>query len=178
MPNLVNEILLEDLKQKFEEMDSCVVVSFDKLTVEQANDVRNQFRDAGLNYFVVKNRLALQVLKSMGLEMRSAFEGKCAVAFAKEEGAISAAKLVREFNKPFRKAPPMRVTGGVIEGEVIIGDAAKNIADMPDKQTVRGQLASALSGLARGIVVCLSGAGPAGLARVLQAKIDKEGGDS
>ncbi|MHC4898133.1 MAG: hypothetical protein ACYTGW_13605, partial [Planctomycetota bacterium] len=60
----------------------------------------------------------------------------------------------------------------------IIGDAAKKIADMPDKQTVRGQCASALSGLARGIVVCLSGAGPAGLARVLQAKIDKEGGDS
>jgi len=176
MPNLVNEILLGDLKQKFQDMDSCVVVSFDKLSVEQANTIRNQFRDAGLGYLVVKNRLACQVLESMGYEMRSAFEGKCAVAFAKEEGAIAAAKLVRDFSKPFRKAPPMRVTGGIIEGDVIVGAAAKVIADMPDKQTVRGQLAGAVSGLARGIATCLGAAGPAGLARVVQAKIDKEGG--
>ncbi len=178
MPNLVNEILLEDLTEKFKDMGSCVVVSFDQLTVEQASDIRNQFRAAGLGYVVVKNRLACQALKSMGYEMRAAFEGKCGVAIAAEEGAISAAKLVREFNKPFRKSPPLRVTGGIIEGEAIVGAAASNIADMPDKQTVRGQLASALIGTARGIAACIASAGPAGLARAIQAKIDKEGGAS
>lgn len=178
MPNLVNEILLDDLKARLNDMGSCVVVSFDKLTVEQANDIRNQFRDAGLSYFVVKNRLACQALESMGYQMREAFEGKCGVAFGVEEGAISAAKLVRQFSKPFRKSPPMRITGGIIEGDVIVGAAAKSIADMSDKQTVRGQLASALSGPARGIAACLAAAGPAALARVLQAKIDKEGGAS
>ena len=177
MPNLVNKILLDDLKTKFTEMGSCLVVSFDTLTVVQANDIRNQFRGAGFRYLVVKNRLACQALKAVGLEMREAFEGKCGVAFAEEEGAISAAKLVREFNKPFRKSPPLRVTGAVIEGAVIDGDAAKNIANMPDKQTARAMLATAVSGPARGLAAGLSNAGPAGLARVLQAKIDK-GGDA
>jgi large subunit ribosomal protein L10 len=178
MPNLVNKILLDDLKTKFKEMGSCVVVSFDKLTVEQANDIRNQFRGAGFRYLVVKNRLAHQALTAMGLEMREAFEGKCGVAFADEEGAISAAKLVREFNRPFRRKPRLRITGGVIEGTAIAGDAAKNIAEMPDKETARTMMARALSGPARGMATCLINAGPAGLARVLQAKIDKQGGDS
>ena len=122
MPNLVNKILLDDLKTKFTEMGSCLVVSFDTLTVAQANDIRNQFRGAGFRYLVVKNRLACQALSAMGFEMREAFEGKCGVAFAEEEGAISAAKLVREFNRPFRKSPPLRVTGAVIEQkhEVVI----------------------------------------------------------
>lgn len=178
MPNLVNEILLEDLKTKFQDMGSCVVVSFDHLTVEQANDIRNQFRDAGLGYFVVKNRLAKKALEAMGYKIHDAFEGKCGVAYGPEEAAISAAKLVREFTKPFRKSPPMRVTGGIIEGDVIVGPAAGTIADMPDKQTVRGMLAGCLLGPARGLATCIAAAGPAALARVLQAKIDKEGGAS
>ena len=178
MPNLVNKILLDDLQTKFKEMGSCVVVSFDKFTVQQANDIRNQFRGAGFSYLVVKNRLARQALQAMGLEMGEAFEGKCGVAFADEEGAISAAKLVREFNRPFRRSPPLRITGAVIEGTAIAGALAKNIADMPDKQTARGMMAVAVSGPARGIAACLINAGPAGLAWALQAKIDKEGGDS
>lgn len=176
MPNLVNEILLDDFKERFKDMGSCVVVSFDKLTVEQANNLRNQFRDAGLGYFVVKNRLACRALESMGYQMAEAFEGKCGVAFGADEAAISAAKLVREFVKPFRKSPPLRVTGGIIEGEAIVGPAASTIADMPDKQTVRTQLATALVAPARGLAACLAAAGPAGLARVVQARIDKEGG--
>ena len=176
MPNLVNEILLDDLKQRFQSMGSCVVVSFDHLTVAQASDIRTQFRDAGVQYVVVKNRLALQALSAMGLDMKEAFDGKCGIAFAEEEGAISAAKIVRDFVKPYRKRPPLRVTGGLIEGEAITGDAAKGISEMADKQTVRAQFASAISGPARALATCIANAGAAGLARALQAKIDKEGG--
>ena len=177
MPNLVNEILLDDLKQRFQSMGSCLVVSFDHLTVSQASDIRNQFRDAGVHYVVVKNRLAMQALSALGVDMEEAFDGKCGIAFAEEEGAISAARIVRDFVRPYRKRPPLRITGGLIEGEAITGDAAKGIAEMADKQTVRAQLATAISGSARGLATCLANAGAAGLARVLQAKIDKQGGD-
>ena len=62
-----------------------------------------------------------------------------------------------------------------VEGEVIAGSDAKMIADMPDKQTVRGQLAGLLSAPARGLAVSLSGLG-SGLARCLQQRADGEGG--
>ena len=172
MPNVVNEFLLEDLQQDFQKMGSCLVLSFDKLTVERANEIRNKFREAGVTYKVVKNRLAIKALDKMGIDMREAFRGKCGIVLAEEEGAISAAKIVRDYTKKDRKRAPLKVVGGVIEGEPIVGDQAKNIADMPDKDTVRAQLAGVISGPARGLAACLAGL-PGGLARVLQAKIDK-----
>ncbi|MEM7202790.1 MAG: 50S ribosomal protein L10 [Planctomycetota bacterium] len=174
MPNLVNRILVDQLKTEFESMGSCLVVSFDKLTVEQANDIRSKWREAGLAYHVVKNRLALKAFESMKLDLSEAFRGKCGVIIAPEEAAISAARIAGETFKKI-KDPPIVVTGGVIEGEVITGAAAAGIGDMPDKTTVRGQIAGCILGVARAVATCIESAGPGGVARVLQARIDDAG---
>lgn len=178
MPNLINRLLMEEIERDLDGMGSCLVLSFDRLTVAAASDLRTKFREAGVRYRVVKNRLAIKAFEARGLDMADAFEGKCGLVLAPEEGAIGAAKIVRE---AFRRAkePPVRVTGGVIEGEPIVGPAARHIADMPDKNTVRSQLLGVLTGLHRGLLTCVQSAGPAGVARVLQARIDKEegGGD-
>jgi ribosomal protein L10 len=177
MPNIVNEYLLTQLESDFKSMGSCVVLKFDQLPVELTNEIRTELRDAGVEYRVVKNRLAIKAFDSLGLNLSEAFRGKCGVIMADEEGAISAAKLVREFATKARKTlrikrPPMVVTGGVIEGEAITGDAALNIADMPDKNTVRSMLLSAIQGPSRGLATCLSGV-PAAVNRAVQARIDK-----
>ena len=181
MPNIVNEYLLNQLEADFKKMGSCIVLNFDKLTVDLVNQIRNEFREAGIEYRVVKNRLALKAFDRLGLNLSEAFGGKCGVVMAEEEGAISAAKLVREFSLKARKAlalrkPPLVVTGGVIEGEAITGPAAETIADMPDKNTVRGMLAAAVAGPARGLACCVQGV-PGGLARALKARTEKEDGD-
>jgi len=175
MPNLVNEFLMRDLEQSFESMGSCIVVSFNTLTVEQDQALRTQFRDAGVRYQVVKNRLAVRALKARDLDLKAAFKGKCAVVFAPEEKAIAAAKLVREFTKKM-KAPPVVVTGGVIEGVPVSGPEAAFIADMPDRNTVNTQIVTAIMGPARMLATVTSAVG-GGLARCLQAKIDKDGGE-
>lgn len=174
MPNLVNNYLLDELKSEFSDMGSCLVVSFDRLSVDQAQDVRNRFREAGLKLRVVKNRLALRALSELDLDLTEAFEGKCGVVVAPEEKAISAAKLVRESMQAL-KQPPLVVTGAVIEGEVIVGPAAATVADLPDKNAVRAQLCGAILAPARALAVAVQAAGNAGLARALQARIDKEG---
>ena len=177
MPNIVNQFLMTQLEEDFKNMGSCIVINFDQLTVELTNEIRTELRQSGVEYRVVKNRLAIKAFDKMGLNLSEAFRGKCGVVMAEEEGAISAAKLVEEFATKARKqlqvkTSPMLVTGGVIEGEAITGDAAKNIAGMPDKNTVRSMLLSAISGPARGLAACMNGL-PGGLARVIQAKIDK-----
>lgn len=177
MPNIVNQILMSELQEDLKDMGSCIVLNFDKLTVALTEDIRNQLREAGVQYKVVKNRLAIKAFADMGLDLSAAFSGKCGVVTAEEEKAISAAKIVKDFATKARKAlkvkqPPLVVTGGVIEGEAITGPAAANIADMPDKNTVRSMLLSAINGPARGLAGCLNGL-PSGLARVLQARIDK-----
>ena len=174
MPSLVNKILLDDLKSELNDMGSCVVLSFDKLDVAQDEAVRTALRDAGLRYRVVKNRLAVRAFEALDLKMDEAFSGKCGVIVAPEEKAIAAARLVRE-TLAKRRPAPLVVTGGVIEGQPIVGPAAATIADMPDRETVRAQIASAISGPARGLAMAVS-AVAGGLARVIKAKVDKGDG--
>ncbi len=173
MPNVVNEILYEELSQSFRDSGSCLVLSFDKLTVAQDGDLRTKLREAGVSYRVVKNRLANRVLKDvLDLDLDEALVGKCGVVFAPEEMAISAAKIVREAMKAHKKDVPVRVVAGIVEGESITGAAAETIADMPDRNTVRAQLAGVIAGPARALATVVS-AVPAGLARCIQAKLDQ-----
>ncbi len=168
MPNLVGELTIRELDGQIEGMGSCVVLNFDKLTVEQASLLRRRFREESIAFKVVKNRLAMHALKERGFELGERIRGKCGVAFAPEEKAITAAKLIRDFQRENREIK-ISVLAGVVEGEVIEGDGAKIIADMPDKDTVRAQIAMAISGPARQLVQVLS-ALPTGLARCLEQR--------
>jgi large subunit ribosomal protein L10 len=174
MPNFVSEILLTELRNELKAMGSCLIVSFDKLTVADAEEVRRKFRSEGLRYRVVKNSLAVRAFRELNLDLAASFQGKCGVVLAPEERAIAAAKLVRELMAKRKGDPPLVVTGGVIEGQPITGTAARGIADMPDKQTVRTQLAIAVAGPARSLATCVQ-ALASGLARCIQARIDKQG---
>ena len=93
MPNIVNTFLLAQLEEDLKNMGSCIVLKFDRLTVELTNEIRNELRDAGVEYRVVKNRLAIRAFDKLGLNLSEAFEGKCGVVMAEEEKAISAAKI-------------------------------------------------------------------------------------
>lgn len=175
MPNLVNEILYQDLKREFQSMGSCVVLTFDKLQPLQDKELRGKFRDAGIRYRVVRNRLAVKALAELKLDMDAAFSGKCGVAIAQKEGAIAAAKLVRDFIKAQKKDVPVQIVGGVVEGTAYVGAAAAAIADLPDRNTVNTQIVSAISGPARSLATVVS-AIAGGMARCIQAKVDKAAG--
>jgi large subunit ribosomal protein L10 len=173
MPNLVNEILLADLQRDFSDMGSCLVVAFDKLQPTQDIELRGKFREAGVRYRVVRNRLATRAFAAMKLDLAAAFRGKCGVVIAEKEGAISAAKALRDYLKK-QKEPPVTIVGGVIEGTPYVGAAAATIADLPDRNTVNTMLASAVSAPARSLATVLH-AVAGGLARCIQARIDKGG---
>lgn len=173
MPNLVNEILFEDLKREFQSMGSCLVVSFDKLQPQQDIALRGEFRNAGIKYRVVKNRLAVKALAEFSLDLKSALVGKCGIAIAEKEGAIHAAKLVRDYGRK-QKQSPVEIVGGVVEGTTYTGADAAAIADLPDRFTIQTQLASVIAGPARSLA-CILSAVAGGMARCIQAKIDKAG---
>lgn len=172
MANIVNEILYRELERDFRGMGSCLLIEFNKLTVEHDTGLRRKLREAGFEYRVVKNRLASKALQQTAkVDIAPALKGKCGIIFAKEARAIEAAKLIREALKAFKKEAPYRVVGAVIEGEAIVGAAASGIADMPDRNTVNAQLAGAISGPARKLATIVA-ALQSGLARCVQARVD------
>lgn len=173
MPNLVNEILLADLRREFTAMGSCVVVEFGKLKPQQDMEIRGKMREAGIRYRVVRSRLAAKAFAGMGLDMDPALTGRCAVAIAQKEGAIQAAKILREWIKKTKEAP-LSIKGGVVEGTAYTGALAESIADLPDRNTVNSQIVGAISGPARSLASLVS-AVAGGMARCIQARVDQAG---
>lgn len=167
MPNLVGRLALEELKDDIDQMGSCVLVGFDKMTVSMASELRNRLRSEGTRLKVVRNRWAVRALEEAGFELPR-ITGKCGLVLAPEEKAITAAKIVREYRRSNREVS-LSVVAGIIEGKFIGGEEAKTIADMPDKQTVRTMLVTALSGPARGLATAMR-AVPSGLARCLEQR--------
>lgn len=174
MPNLVNQILLADLQREFQQMGSCVVVEFGKLLPKQDIEIRAKLREAGVRYRVVRSRLAEKAFEGLRLDMGKALTGRCGVAIAQKEGAIQAAKILRDWIKKTKDAP-LQIKGGVVEGAAYVGAAASSIADLPDRHTVNTQIVTAISGPARSLATLVS-AVAGGLARCIQAKVDKGGG--
>jgi large subunit ribosomal protein L10 len=174
MPNLVNQILLADLQREFQKMGSCLVVSFDNLQPEQDIAIRGKLREVGVRYRVVRNRLASKAFSALKLNLDPILSGKCAIAIAEKEGAITAAKVLRDYIKK-SKASPIQIVGGVIEGTPYLGAAAQSIADLPDRFTVQTMIAQAVSGPARSVATLLN-AVAGGVARCIQARVDKGGG--
>jgi large subunit ribosomal protein L10 len=176
MPSLVNEILCSDLKREFESMGSCLVVEFSNLQPRQDIELRGKLRSAGVRYRVVRSRLAERAFQAMDIDLGPALRGRCGIAIADKEGAIGAAKVVREWIKATKDAP-IKIKGGVVDGTAYVGADAALIADLPDRHTVNTQIASAISGPARSLASIVS-AVAGGLARCIQAKVDQAGAES
>ncbi len=168
MPNLFNRLAFKELEAGVENMDSCVFVRFDKLKMSQDFELRNQLREKGLRFQVIRNRLMVLAMRDEGFESFPKLTGKIGVVFAKEEGAITAAKVIRDFAKA-NKSCSLEFIAGVLEGEVLQGEEAKAFADLPDKDTLRSMLLSAIQGPGRGLATVLQ-ALPVGLARCIQEK--------
>jgi large subunit ribosomal protein L10 len=172
MPNLVNQILFDELQQDFKDMGSCVVVDVGPVNPQQDIEIRAKLRETGARYKVVRNRLARKAFADLGLDMTEAMTGRCGIAVAEKEGAIAAAKALRDWIKK-TKDSPIAIKGGVVEGTAFVGAAAAEIAELPDRDTINTQIVCAISGPARGLAGVVN-AVAGGLARCIQAKVDKE----
>lgn len=171
MPSVVNKILLSELEQAFESMGSCVVLDVGAVQPEQDIEIRGKLRDAGVQYRVVRSRLATKAFAKMGLDMSVAMKGRTGIAVAEKEGAIAAAKVLQAYIKE-NKECPIAIKGGVVEGEAYVGDQAGVIANLPDRDTINTKIVSAISGPARSMASIFN-AVAGGMARCIQAKVDK-----
>ena len=114
-------------------------------------------------------------LKDRGLEApEDLLKGNVAVAWGDAEAAIGVAKAVTE--SPLKKAGKVGMRGGVLEGNVLGASDAAALADVPDRPTLQAKLLGVISGPARSLVTVLD-ANQSGLARVIQARIDAQGGE-
>src|SRR5256885_16294763 len=156
---------LEALIEHFKNAKAAMLVGFQKMSVAKDQELRNQLREAGVSYDVVKNALAR--IASQGTELEQAaehFKGVTAVALSNGD-PVGLSKAISKFSK----ANPDVFTfkAGIVEGRVVELKDVEAIASLPSKEELISKVMFLINCQAQRLVTVLS-AVPRNLAIVVR----------
>ena len=167
---------IEALRSALESRPPTFVLAYRGLSVNQVSALRKKVRATSSRYRVVKNRLALRVIKGTPYEgLAPHFEGPTAIAYSSKDPA-ALAKALEEFTKDNQG---FQIKAGLIDGRVVDLQAIKTLATLPSREVLVGRLLSVLNGpMVRLLTVMQSPA--RGLVRALDeiARTKTQGGEA
>lgn len=117
--NLENKMLkVDEITQRLNSAKSMVMVDYKGITVEEINALRVKFREAGVDYVVLKNSLVKRALNNAGItELDELLVGPSAFAFGMKD-EVGPAKVIDEFITQ-TKSDKMTIKAGILEGKVV-----------------------------------------------------------
>lgn len=129
--------VVESLTGKIQDASSVVFVDYKGITVAQDTELRKQFREAGVEYSVVKNTLTNFAAKNAGYDFSEVLNGTTAMASTTGD-PIAPARIVCEFAKKNKNV--LSIKGGIVEGSVLSADALNGFGELPSKNALVAQV--------------------------------------
>ena len=142
--------VVESLSAKIKEASSIVFVDYKGINVAQDTALRQQFREAGVEYTVVKNTLTRFATKENGYDFDEVLNGTTAMASTTGD-PIAPARIVCEFAKK-NKMKTLAIKGGIVEGSKLSAAELNGFGELPSKNalvaSVLGTFLAPISSLA------------------------------
>src|SRR3989442_1156306 len=133
---------IESLRSELQSQPPTFVLAYRGLTVNQVSALRKKVRATSSRYRVVKNRLALRVIKGTPYEgLAPHFEGPTAIAYSTKDPA-SLAKVLEEFT---RDNQGLQVKAALVDGRIVDPQSIKALASLPSREVLVGRLLGALN---------------------------------
>lgn len=150
------QAMVADLKDIFVNAKGVVFTAYTGITVAQDTKLRRKFREAGVEYRVIKNTMAMIAAKETEKEgLLPTFEGATAMAFSKED-AVAPAKVLADFAKE-EKLEALQVKAGLVEGAITDAAGVKALADLPPREVLVAQVLAGMQSPIVGFVNVLQG---------------------
>ena len=147
--------ILHDLTEKISKSKSIVFTKFDKLTVKENEELRNQLKAENSEYCVAKKTLINLALKNSGFDVDAKhFEGKIAAIFGYQD-EVAPAKIVNLFKKTC--GDKIEFVGGILENKFITPTQVTFLAKLPSKQELYAQIVGSINAPISGFVNVLAG---------------------
>lgn len=145
---------LEALAESFRAAKAAMLVGFQKLTVAKDQELRNQLREAGVSYAVVKNTLARKAAEGTALEpAKDQFKGVTAVALSNDD-PVALSKAITKFTKANPDIFSFKV--GIVEGKVVPLQEVEAIASLPSREELISKIMFLINCQAQRLVTVLS----------------------
>ena len=144
------QVVIDEIKDKFERAESVVVIDYIGITVAEADEMRIKLREANVDYTVYKNTLVKRAIAGTDNEsLAEILDGPSAFAFSYDD-ATAPARVLNDSIKAYKK---MEFKGGIVEGEFYDNDAIQQIASIPSRDVLiskfMGSIQSPISSFAR-----------------------------
>jgi large subunit ribosomal protein L10 len=142
--------LISEISEMMEKSTAIFLTDYSGINVEDINDLRNQFRDEGVNYKVFKNTLFKRALDDSGKYEKLAdhLVGMTGFAFA-DENPVAPAKIIKKY---FDKNKKLSLKACYIEGEYFDGKNLDTLASLPSKNDLVASIIGSINAPASGIV--------------------------
>ena len=149
---------VDQLVEKLEQTPTIYLTNYTGLTVEQATDLRTQFRAAGVEYKVIKNTMLRLAMERIGGydELFDHLHGPTAVAFAEEPSAPG--RVIKKYLSD-KKTDIPALKGAHIDGAVYHADAIEVLANLKSKTELLGEIITLLQSPITNVVGALQAQG-------------------
>ncbi len=142
MPTEAKRETVAELVEVFSSHPTSIIADYRGLKVSELGTIRRSLRDKGVEYRVVKNRLARIAAEQAGVgEMSSLLEGPTGIALGSGDEA-SVAKSFLDAVRPFKTVV---VRGGVLRGRRIAATDVTRLSTLPAREVLLGQLAGGIA---------------------------------
>ncbi|MFQ5349941.1 MAG: 50S ribosomal protein L10 [Thermoanaerobaculia bacterium] len=112
------------------------LVDYKGISVPQVTELRQQVRQLGGEYRVIKNRLMLRAIGGAALEgLGEQFSGPTAVVYG--EDPVALAKVLTDFAG---EAKVLEFKAGLVDGRPVAGSEIKAIATLPSREALIAKL--------------------------------------
>ncbi len=145
---------VEQLKQDFEKIQSAFLVDFRGMKVPDATELRRQIHKTQGHFKVVRNTLAAIAVKDLPMKVLAGFfTGPTGIAFTSED----AASLAKVLNNTAKENPNLVIKAGYLEGVLIEAKRIGEIANLPSRLQLQGQVVGLLASPLRRLLWVLNG---------------------
>ena len=134
------QAVIEEVTALAAKAQTLVMAEYRGITVADMTRLRSQAREKGVNLSVLKNTLARRAVTGSAFEVVSGqMTGPLIYGFSVD--AVAAAKVVSDFAKTNDK---LVIRGGAFAGKALDVNGVKQLANIPSKEVLLGQLCGLL----------------------------------
>jgi len=151
---LEKEVKVTNIRKELLDASSVVFLDYRGLDVDEITQLRNQLRTVSVELKVIKNTLTKLAAEDTHYEAIQEFlKGPTAIAVSTDD-PVAGFKILNEFAKI---NPKLKYKIGVIEGQTINQGQMVQLADLPPKEVMLGQLLATMQAPVSGLVRLFSG---------------------
>ncbi|MFZ2975426.1 MAG: 50S ribosomal protein L10 [Candidatus Moraniibacteriota bacterium] len=162
---LQKEELVKSLALKIKDSKAVVFSDFKGLAVKDMTVLRNELREKGIDFKVLKKTLISIALKDAGIEMDlKKMEGQIAIAVSQGD-EVEAAKIIAKMAKVNEN---LKIAGGILGKKILSTEEVMALSKLPSKDELLAKLVGTLNAPVSGFVNVLAG-NIRGLVQVLKA---------